>query len=44
MIGWVCGAWSGLMGEVDGVKYGWLGVSSDWNLCLWVKSLCEKME
>ena len=25
MGGWVCGAWSGLVIEVDRVKYGWVG-------------------
>ena len=26
MCGWVCGVWSGLVSEVDGVKYEWLGL------------------
>ena len=26
MGGWVCGAWSGLVSEVNGVKCGWLGM------------------
>ena len=26
MGGWVCGAWSGLVSEVNGVKYEWLGL------------------
>ena len=26
MGGWVCGAWRGLLSEVDGMKYGWLGL------------------
>ena len=25
MGGWVCGAWSGLVSEMDGVKHGWVG-------------------
>ena len=23
---WVCGAWSRLVSEVDGLKYGWVGL------------------
>ena len=26
MGGWVCGAWSGLVSEGDGVKCGWMGL------------------
>ena len=26
MSGWVCGAWSGLVSEVDGIKYVWVGL------------------
>ena len=26
MDGWVCGAWSGLVSDVDGVKYGLWGL------------------
>ena len=31
MGGWVCGARSGLVSEVDRVKYGWLGLwGTEW--------------